>query len=426
MKLGIVGSREWIAETRTGGYGSDTDYIDVDSEYRTYTCDCKLHSLVRKEHPYMDMHIVRDLTPDQQTELDKMIKEATDVLDRGSVAYDPEKVREMMTKRLAEAKGWKLEEAPKAKTTKAKAAADEGPVEKPVTVNDGEKTLSTEAVEKALESETEPYWYERPEDTRFLNHFIDLKRKARVVGNLLLTGPSGSGKTEGLRRLAAHKGLPFYKMDCATITTEEKWIGRREIDSSGTRFEPSEHLKWLEGIEYEPGIICYDEINRVHPSRHNVLIPILDGSQSLFVPDAGRYFIVHPDNIIVATANQGAAFGGTFQMDRAFRERFNYTMERGFPPIDEEIKVLTTRTNVEPPKAKLMTEIADQTRRKWTTGDLESPVSTRTLIAAAYLVASGMSVVQAFTYTVLPLYKDDGGAQSERAMVKLIVSGKSA
>jgi len=424
----IIGSREWIEAMKTGRSAeAEAVLLDLGLEYRTYTCDCKLHSLIRKEHPYMDMHIVRDLTPDQQAELDKMIKEATDVLDRGSVAYDPAKVREMMTKRLAEAKGWKLEEEPKPKgKAKAKAADPEAPAEKVVTVNDGEKVLSTEAVEKALEGSTEPYWYEKAEDTRFLNHFIDLKRKARVVGNLLLTGPSGSGKTEGLRKLAERKGLPFYKMDCATITTEEKWIGRREIDSEGTKFVMSEHLKWIEGIEYEPGIVCYDEINRVHPSRHNVLLPILDGSQSLFVPDMGRYVIVHPDNIVVATANQGAAFGGTFQMDRAFRERFNYTVERGFPPIDEEIKVLTTRTNVEPPKAKLMTEIAEQTRRKWTTGDLESPISTRTLIAAAYLVASGMSVVQAFTYTVLPLYKDDGGAQSERAMVKLIVSGKSA
>ena len=368
-----------------------------------------------------------ELTPDQQIELDKMIKEATDVLTRGGVTFDPEKVREMMTKRLAEAKGWTVEPAP-ATTPAAKGKAKakpEAPPEKVVTVNDGEAKLSTEAIEKAM-ADSEAYWYEKDEDARFLDHFIDLKRKAHIVGNLVLVGPSGSGKTEGLRRLAERKGLPFYKMDCATITTEEKWVGRREIDEKGTRFVMSDHLKWLEGVEYEPGIICYDEITRVHPSKHNILIPVLDGSQSLFVPDLSRYVIVHPDNIIMATANIGSAFGGTFVMDRAFRERFNFTMERGFPPPSEEIKVITSRTNCEPPKAKLMVDIADQTRRKWKTGDLESPVSTRTLIAAAYLVASGMSVIQAFEYTVLPLYKDDGGAQSERAMVKLIVSGKSA
>jgi hypothetical protein len=383
----------------------------------------KVYYKHEKEVPNMEHIIFAALAPDQQEELDKMIKEATDVLTRGGVTYDPEKVREMMSKRLAEAKGWKLEEEPVVTPKKGK-AEPEVPTTPPVSVNDGEKVLTTHAVEKALTG-TEPYWYEEKDDARFLDHFIDLRRKAKVVGNLLLTGPSGSGKTEGLKRLAERKGLPFYKMDCATITTEEKWVGRREIDSSGTKFVMSEHLKWLEGIEYEPGVICYDEINRVHPSKHNVLIPILDGSQALFVPDMGRYVIVHPDNIVMATANIGTAFGGTFTMDRAFRERFNFTMERGFPPPKEEIKVLTTRTNASDEKAKLMVDIADQTRRKWKTGDLEAPISTRSLIAAAYLVASGMSVVQAFGYTILPMYKDDGGAQSERAMVKLIISGKS-
>jgi hypothetical protein len=41
------------------------------------------------------------------------------------------------------------------------------------------------------------------------------------------------------------------------------------------------------------------------------------------------------------------------------------------------------------------------------------------------LIASGMSILQAMEYTALPLYKSEGGATSERAMVKLILTGKS-
>jgi hypothetical protein len=132
-------------------------------EYATYTCTkCKVHQELRKEYPYMDNPmILKDLEPDQQAELDKMIKEATDVLTRGGVTYDPEKVREMMTKRLTEAKGWA---APAAKPTAKKAGTKpEAPPEKVVSVNDGEKKLTTDAVEKALE-EGEAYWYEKKED----------------------------------------------------------------------------------------------------------------------------------------------------------------------------------------------------------------------------------------------------------------------
>jgi hypothetical protein len=56
---------------------------------------------------------------------------------------------------------------------------------------------------------------------------------------------------------------------------------------------------------------------------------------------------------------------------------------------------------------------------------LESPISTRTLKAAAILIASGMSILQAMEYTALPLYKNEGGAASDRALVKLILTGKS-
>jgi ATP-dependent protease Clp ATPase subunit len=350
----------------------------------------------------------------EDAELDKMVAEAVRVMTDGGMTFDETTVRETMAKRLAEARGETITEEPKSKE----------PAKPVVDIKKAAKTLDTKAVVAAVASD-DAYWYENPDDIKFIRHFIELRRKAQAVGNLLVVGPSGAGKTEGLRRVAQAVKLPFYKLDCATITTEDKWIGHKEIDHEGTKFVMSEHLRWLEGVEYEPGILCYDELNRVHPSRLNILLPILDGSQAIFVPDLGRLVRVHPETIVVATANIGTAFGGTYVMDRALRERFNYTLERNFPPADEEVKVLTTATGVAADKAGVIVEIANKTRTKWETGDLESPISTRTLKAAAILIASGMSVLGAMEYTALPLYKNDGGATSERAMVKLILTGKS-
>lgn len=345
-------------------------------------------------------------------ELDKAVEEAKRVMTAGSVPFDETELRETIAKRFADARGVPYEEEAPAVEAAPK-----------VDIKKEAKTLDTKRVVAAVAKE-EAYWYEKPEDIRFVRHFFELRTKAMAVGNLLVTGPSGAGKTEGLRRVAMETNRPFYKLDCATITTEDKWVGHKEIDSNGTRFEMSEHLKWLEAVDYEPGVICYDEVNRVHPSRLNILLPILDGSQALFVPDLGRYVPVHPETIIVATANIGSAFGGTFVMDRALRERFNYTLERDFPPEDEEVKVLTTATGIDEDKAKVIVAMAGQTRKKWEAGDLESPISTRTLKASALLIASGMSVLNAMEYTALPLYKADGGAASERTLVKLILTGK--
>jgi MoxR-like ATPase len=351
----------------------------------------------------------------EDAELDRLVDEAIRVMSSGSLKYDEPTVRETMAKRLAEARGEKITETPATKKS-AKPVVD---------IKAEEKELTTEAVAKVAESDDEPFFYENPDDFRFVKHFVEMRRKARIIGNLLVTGPSGSGKTEGLRRVGEQLGLPVYKLDCATITTEDKWIGHKEIDHEGTKFILSEHLKWLEAIEYAPGMLIYDEVNRIHPSRLNILIPILDGSQALFVPDAARYVPVHPETVIVATANIGSAFGGTFQMDRALRERFSFTLERTFPPEAAEIRVLTSATGVAKDKATKMIEIANATRRKWETGDLESPISTRTLKSAAYLVASGMSILKAFEYTALPLYKSEGGAASERGLVKGILEGKA-
>lgn len=347
-------------------------------------------------------------------ELDKMVAEAVRVMTAGGMKFDESAVRETLAKRLAEARGEPVEAEAKPKD----------PAKPVVDIKKEAKSLDTKAVVGAIAG-GDAYWYDKPEDIKFIRHFIELRRKAQAVGNMLVVGPSGAGKTEGLRRVAETMSFPFYKLDCATITSEDKWIGHKEIDHEGTKFVLSEHLRWLEGVEYEPGILCYDEVNRVHPSRLNILLPILDGSQAVFVPDLGRLVRVHPETIIVATANIGTAFGGTFVMDRALRERFNFTLERDFPPADEEVKVLTSATGISKDKAEVIVEIAGKTRTKWETGDLESPISTRTLKASAMLIASGMSILSAMEYTALPLYKNDGGSTSERAMVKLILTGKS-
>lgn len=354
----------------------------------------------------------------EDAELDRLVDEAIRVMSSGGLTYDEPTVRETMAKRLAEARGEKIEEV-------AKATKPSGPPKPVVDIKAEAEKFTLDDVAKAVDSD-KAYWYENPADLKFVKWFVEMRLKARGIGNLIITGPAGAGKTEGVRRIADELGLPCYKMDCATITTEDKWIGRMAIDHEGTKFIMSEHLKWLEGVEYAPGVVLYDDISRLHPRILNILIPILDGSQAIFVPDAGRYVPVHPETIIIATANIGAAFGGTFELDRAIRERFNFTMERTFPPAGEEVKILTSSTGIDKDKAAKMVEIANMTRRKWETGDLESPISTRTLKAAAMAVASGMSIVKAFEYTALPMYKNEGGAASERGMVKGILEGKAA
>jgi MoxR-like ATPase len=285
------------------------------------------------------------------------------------------------------------------------------------------------------EPAVEPYWYEKPEDAAFIDHYI-LSRVAlgsRLPGGLLITGPSGSGKTVGVikaveRLNATHPdlGLPLLVMDCPTITDEQKWFGRREIDKDGSRYEKSEFVAAVEN----GAVILLDEFMRLHPRIHNGVMSLFSGTESVLLSDLNLTITRHPRTVFIGTTNIGAQFSGTFRMDAAMRERWGFTLERDFPPREEEIRILVSHNpGCDADAAAVLVDIADKTRQMWQTGDLRSPISTRTLDNAAFLVASGYTEREALLRTGVAEY--DGGAdgtvgqESERTKVLGVIEGRT-
>jgi MoxR-like ATPase len=284
---------------------------------------------------------------------------------------------------------------------------------------------------KVPELNPNPYWYESREDAKFIRDFIAV-RQAGHVANLMIAGPSGSGKTEGIRHLGPEVGIPVHIVNCQVITTPEKWLGQMMADPArGTYFEPSTHLQWVERTHddckgSEHCILLYDEITRLRPELNNMTYSLFDKQQGLEVPQMGRRVMMAEGNIVIATANMGAAFVGTFGQDRAFRERFSFTLERKFPPADEEIKIITSATGVSTGDARRLVEIANDSRAAWQSQTLDQPISTRILLAWAMWVSGGYSIKDAADYTVMPMYSDDGGVESDRARIRIMVTGKGA
>ena len=279
---------------------------------------------------------------------------------------------------------------------------------------------------------TDPYWYDDPKDQMVLDHAI-LARRAlgnAMQGAVLITGPAGVGKSTSVRksveRLNKAHGLSLrlFKMDCATVTDPGKWFGRREADETGTHFIPSDFWQATERGD----VILLDDVGRLHPHIHNPIMSVLDGFEAVDISDLNEVLRRHPQTVFIGTTNEGSQYGGNHRMDWAMRERFSTTINRGFPPPDEEVRILTSATNCDEDAAATLVQIANKTRDMQRAGDLRSVISTRTLLSAAMWVGFGMREWDALDITAVQEFDGDAsglvGAESDRDKVLGVMEGR--
>lgn len=358
-----------------------------------------------------------------RAEFDAVVEKTYDATQAAGLPQPREKLAADLAAKLAQGRGMTTEDFIASLDAGAAAAAAAPEEEK----KPRRKVDVKEAAKSMRERTTKgPYFYESPEDTAQFDTIIALNRDAGLAANLLITGPSGSGKSEGVGHAAKRAGIPFYKIDCASITTADKWLGHKEFDpEKGTVYVLSEFLKALSATDCDPGLLLLDELNRLHPTLHNILFPILDGYHSIWVPELGITIEKHPDTIIMATANKGTGFTGTHKMDDALEGRFGYRMEREWPPAAQEGKILVERTGVSDSEASTLVTIAAESRKKAKTDDLPFPVSTRDLLNTAALVSAGMTIPAASEWTFVKFYEDASGPSAPRTMIRQIVQGKA-
>lgn len=207
---------------------------------------------------------------------------------------------------------------------------------------------------------------------------------------MMMMGPSGYGKTTLPRIFAEAAGMDFMRMNCATVRDSEEWFGYREARDGTTVFVRSAFAKALEkgGI-----VMVLDEFNRLEPWLHNTLMPLLDHDGKTVVHD--EEFKIGPNVILVGTINLGYRFTGTFELDEAVMNRFEFTLEVGAMPFVEEKGVLQQRTGVKEDIAHKICTIAQTLRER------EVPCSTRSTLLIAQMVVTGLGLREAFEFGVI-------------------------
>ena len=192
-------------------------------------------------------------------------------------------------------------------------------------------------------------------------------------------------------------------------------LGVHRLVQGGSVFD---YAKFTEDIQ-KPCIILLDELSRAPLSANNILLPCLDSRRELPVDIAGgngmRNIKVHEDCVFIATANIGAEYTGTSQMDRALVDRF-FMQEIEYMEADDEAKVLSKRCGIENSEAKIIVDTARVIRNLYTKGELSSTLSTRETLGAGRMVADGWSVLEAMEKAFLPFY-EGSKAEGERSVV---------
>jgi hypothetical protein len=223
---------------------------------------------------------------------------------------------------------------------------------------------------------------------------------------LMMVGPSGYGKTTLPRLFAEVTGKSFMRMNCASIRDPEEWFGYREARDGNTVFIRSELIKALEAGNL---VLILDEFNRLEPWLHNTLYPLLDDDGCTVVH--GEEFRIGPGVIVVGTINTGYRYTGTFELDEALLNRFEFVLEVGPMLQAEETNVLVARTGLELGRVKEVVRVATILRQ------LEVACSTRTTLAICNLMVSGMTLRESFEWAIVRRIPADTSGSGLRKQV---------
>jgi MoxR-like ATPase len=235
---------------------------------------------------------------------------------------------------------------------------------------------------------------------------------------VMLTGPTGCGKTRLVEHMAEVLRRPIATISCHDDLTSADLVGRFMVSGGDVVWNDGPLTRAL-----KHGAICY--LDEVVEARHDslaVLHSLTDHRRTLFLDRAGEV-LPAPNGFMLVCSYNPAYRSSLKDLKPSFRQRF-VTIAMNYLSPEPEADVLVREAGIARAAAQRLVKCATSIRNADASFHLEAP-STRTLVAAAKMIASGCSELDAAAVCILaPLSSDGAITNGLRELAVAALGGK--
>ena len=217
---------------------------------------------------------------------------------------------------------------------------------------------------------------------------------------VLLKGPTGCGKTRFMEHMAWRLKRPLITVSCHDDLTASDPVGRFLVRGGET--------VWVDGplaAAVRAGAICYlDEVVEARKDTTVVIHPLADDRRVLPMEKLGELLEAGPEFCLAMSYNPGYQ-SVLKELKQSTRQRF-VALEFDYPEPALEARIIEKESGVERDLAERLVKFAHMTRNLKGQG-LDEGASTRLLVHAAKLIASGVAPVTACRACVAQALTDE-------------------
>ncbi|MBK9520428.1 MAG: CbbQ/NirQ/NorQ/GpvN family protein [Rhodocyclaceae bacterium] len=217
---------------------------------------------------------------------------------------------------------------------------------------------------------------------------------------VLLKGPTGCGKTRFVEHMAWRLNRPLITISCHDDLTTADLVGRFLIIGADT--------VWVDGpltAAVRSGAICYlDEIVEARKDTTVVIHPLTDSRRMLPIEKRGELVKAADEFMLVVSYNPGYQ-SVMKELKQSTRQRF-VALEFSYPEPQVEAQIVGIEGGVDAETARRLVKLGELTRNLKGQG-LDEGASTRLLIHAAQIIATGIPPIIACTSAVARSLTDE-------------------